>query len=306
MDYSDAFFVPAGITYFDSAASSLTAKAVLQEMDAYYRQKRANIHRGAHRLTRSASEAYEAVYGKMAQFFHASEQEFTAVRNATEALNAVALGLDWNAGDEVIVTDVEHHSNFLPWLRLKQKGVRVKILEGDADGRLSPDALSIHLTNKTRLVAFTACSNVLGARVPVKELAKTAHDAGAQVALDAAQYVGHHPMDLKSLPIDFMAFSGHKAFGPTGIGALFHREGSGLTPWFVGGGTVRIPQDSADWPKEWKTVYYKNYPRFPKIQLQREKPQADFFTLIESRRSKSDLTEASTDLSKLSTLLQYS
>ncbi len=179
------------------------------------------------------------MYAKLAAFFHASEQEFASVRNTTEALNAVALGLDWNAGDEVVVTDVEHHSNLLPWLRLKEKGVVVKILLADEEGRLDPEKLSALVSAKTRLFSFTACNNVLGAAVPVAELAKAAKDAGALVCLDAAQYVGHHPLDLARVPVDFMAFSGHKCFGPTGIGALFHRDGSGLQPWFVGGGTVR-------------------------------------------------------------------
>ncbi|MBI5225724.1 cysteine desulfurase [Candidatus Micrarchaeota archaeon] len=238
-DYSNLFSVPSGPAYFDSAASSLTAKPVLEAMAAYYGKNRANIHRGAHRYTHQASEQYEAVYGKLAKFFNASDQEFAAVRNATEAFNAVALGLDWNAGDEVIVSDVEHHSNFLPWLRLKEKGVKIKILVSDGDGTLSADALSGLLSKKTKLVSFTACSNVLGATVPVVELAKAAKDSGALVCVDAAQYVGHRPIDLKKWPVDFLAFSGHKVFGPTGIGALFHRHDSGLEPWFVGGGTVR-------------------------------------------------------------------
>ena len=238
-DYSSHFSVPSGPAYFDSAASSLTAKGALDAMDAYYRQNRANVHRGAHRYTRQASEHYEAVYGKLASFFNASEQEFAAVRNSTEALNAVALGLDWKSGDEVVVTDVEHHSNLLPWLRLKQQGVKIKVLKSDAQGRLSADDLSELISKKTRLFSFTACSNVLGATVPVVDLAKVAKEAGALVCVDAAQYVGHHTVDLRKWPVDFLAFSGHKAFGPTGIGALFHREGSGLQPWFVGGGTVR-------------------------------------------------------------------
>lgn len=208
-------------------------------MSSYYGQKRANIHRGAHRFTRLASEAYEEVYAKLAKFFNVGEQEFAAVRNSTEALNAVALGLDWKVGDEVVVTDAEHHSNLLPWLRLKEKGVKIKVLKSDAQGRLAADALSELLSKKTRLVSFTACSNVLAAAVPVVELCKAARDLGALVCVDAAQYVGHHAVDLKKWPVDFLAFSGHKCFGPTGIGVLFHREGSGLQPWFVGGGTVR-------------------------------------------------------------------
>jgi len=238
-DFSSLFSVPSGPAYFDSAASSLTCKASLDAMAAYYGKTRANVHRGAHRYTRQASEQYESVYARLAKFFNASEQEFAAVRNSTEALNAVALGLEWTVGDEIIVTDVEHHSNLLPWLRLQKQGVKIKILEADGQGHLQADDLSELLSKKTKLVAFSACSNVLGATVPVVELAKAAGDAGAKVCVDAAQYVGHHAVDLKKWPVDFLAFSGHKAFGPTGIGVLFHREASGLEPWFVGGGTVR-------------------------------------------------------------------
>ncbi|MBI2445093.1 cysteine desulfurase [Candidatus Micrarchaeota archaeon] len=237
--FSSLFSVPSGPAYFDSAASSLTCKAALEAMASYYSQDRANVHRGAHRYTRQASERYEAVYGKLASFFNATDQEFAAVRNSTEALNAVALGLDWKSGDEVVVTDVEHHSNLLPWLRLQKQGVKIRVLAADGQGRFQADDLSELLSRKTRLVSFTACSNVLGASVPVVDLAKAAQDAGALVCVDAAQYVGHHAVDLKKWPVDFLAFSGHKCFGPTGIGALFHREGSGLQPWFVGGGTVR-------------------------------------------------------------------
>ena len=237
--YSSFFSIPSGPAYFDSAASSLTCKSSLEAMATYYGEPRANVHRGAHRFTRQASEQYEAVYGKLAKFFNASDQEFAAVRNSTEAINAVALGLDWKTGDEVIFTDVEHHSNLLPWLRLQKKGVKIKILKSDPEGRLQADDLSALLSQKTKLVSFTACSNVLGATVPVVDLAKAAQDSGALVCVDAAQYVGHHAVDLKKWPVDFLAFSGHKCFGPTGIGALFHRSDSGLEPWFVGGGTVR-------------------------------------------------------------------
>ncbi len=240
MDLQSLFQRPKGVTYFDSAASSLTAVPVLEKMQEYYRDYRANIHRGQHRLTRKASEEYEAVYGKLAKFFHADEQEFVAVRNATEAINGVALGLDWKAGDEVVITDVEHTSNLLPWLRLKEKGVKVRIVESDEKGRFWTEGFAPLLSKRTRLVAFTACSNVLGAKVPVKEIAKAAKENGSLVLVDAAQYVGHHQVDLREWrEVDYMAFSGHKAFGPTGIGALFHRGSAPLEPWFLGGGTIK-------------------------------------------------------------------
>lgn len=240
MDVQSLFQRPRGIAYFDSAASSLTAVPVLEKMQEYYSEYRANIHRGQHRLTRKASEEYEAVYAKLARFFRADEQEFIAVRNTTEGINGVALGLDWKAGDEVIVTDVEHHSNLLPWLRLKEKGVKIRAVESDEKGIFSAEDFAPMLSKKTKLVAYTACSNVLGAKVPIKQIAKAAKDAGALVLVDAAQYVGHHEVDLRDWQaVDYLAFSGHKTFGPTGIGVLFHRKGAPLEPWFLGGGTVK-------------------------------------------------------------------
>ena len=239
MDVSKFFPPQEKVAYFDSAASSLTALPVLKKMDEYYLQYRSNVHRGAHRFTRKSSEEYEGVYKKLAKFFHAKESEFISVRNCTEGINGVALGREWKEGDEVIVTDMEHHSNLLPWLQLKKKGVKVRVLEAEMDGSVDAEKLRVLLSKKTKLFAFSACSNVLGAKVPVEKLAKIAKEEGALILLDAAQYVGHHPLDLGRMPVDFMAFSAHKCFGPTGVGALFHREGAQLEPWFVGGGTVR-------------------------------------------------------------------
>jgi cysteine desulfurase/selenocysteine lyase len=179
------------------------------------------------------------VYGKLARFFHAKETEFVQVRNTTEAINGVALGLEWKAEDEVVVGSIEHHSNLLPWLRLKEKGVKVKILQADESGLLAAENLKSLLTPKTKLVALSACSNVLGAKEPIEQLVKTAKENHSLILLDAAQHVGHHPLDLSKVQADYIAFSGHKIFGPTGIGALYHREGAPLTPWFVGGGTIR-------------------------------------------------------------------
>ncbi|VVB56625.1 Cysteine desulfurase [uncultured archaeon] len=239
MDITSLFDAPKNPAYFDSAASSLTAKPVRAKMEEFYSQYRANIHRGAHRYTKKASQEYEAVYAKLAKFFHAKESEFIQVRNTTEAINGVALGLDFQRGDEIVTTSIEHHSNLLPWLRLKEKGVVVRILEADDEGKLAPDKLKALLTPKTKLVALTACSNVLGTKEPLEQLVKVSKDNHSLVLLDAAQQVGHHPLDLSKVKADYMAFSGHKVFGPTGIGALYHREGAPLAPWFVGGGTIR-------------------------------------------------------------------
>ncbi len=228
-----------GIIYFDNAASSLTPESVLRKELEFYREYRANIHRGAHRLTLRASKEYEVVYAKLAKFFNARENEFVNVRNATEALNAAVMGLEWHEGDEVVTTSVEHHSCLLPLVRLqRERGVKLKVVQANREGLFSASDFEPLLTKKTKLIAFTACSNVLGTRVPIKEIARLAHDAGALALLDAAQYVGHHPVNLKELGVDFMAFSGHKCFAPTGTGVLYHREDVKLNPVFVGGGTI--------------------------------------------------------------------
>ncbi len=245
MDIASLFDAPKNPIYFDSAASSLTAIPVRQKMEEFYSLYRANIHRGAHQYTKRASEEYEQVYGKLAKFFKSKESEFIQVRNTTEAINGVTLGTKWKEGDEVIVSSIEHHSNLLPWLKLKEMGVKVNILQADEEGLLSPEILKTLLTPRTKLVAITACSNVLGMKEPVEQLIKIAKENQTSakdrtlVLLDAAQYVGHHPLDLSKVKADYMAFSGHKCFGPTGIGVLYHREGAPLAPWFVGGGTIR-------------------------------------------------------------------
>jgi cysteine desulfurase/selenocysteine lyase len=179
------------------------------------------------------------VYPKLAKFFHANEQEFVNVRNCTEAINAVALGNDWKENDEIIVTDIEHHSNLLPWLKLGEKGVKVKIIKSDEQGIIDANGLNELICKKTKLVSFSACSNVVGAQMPIEQMVKISKDAGALVMIDAAQHVGHHALDLSKVKADYIAFSAHKCFGPTGVGVLYHREGAPLNPWFLGGGTIR-------------------------------------------------------------------
>ncbi|MBI4399142.1 aminotransferase class V-fold PLP-dependent enzyme, partial [Candidatus Micrarchaeota archaeon] len=201
MNLSSHFPMPNGKIYFDSAASSITAMPVLEKMQEFYTTYRANIHRGEHSLTKKASEEYELVYEKLAKFFHADSQEFINLRNATEAINGVSLGLDWQPDDEVIITDAEHHSNLLPWLRLKEKGVKLKVLEIDINGIINEENLKTLISKKTKLVAFTASSNVVAAKVPVMSLTKIAKDNGSLVLVDAAQYVGHQPIDLKNTPV---------------------------------------------------------------------------------------------------------
>ncbi|MFH0714101.1 MAG: cysteine desulfurase [Candidatus Micrarchaeota archaeon] len=227
------------VVYFDNAATSLTPFPVLEKMNEYYNEYRANIHRGAHRLTQRASKEYERGYEVMAKFFNAKPSEFINVTNTTEAINSVALGLDFSKKNEVVLTNIEHHSNLLPWIELEKRGkVKLKFVNVNSKGAVDLNDFSDAISSKTALVTFTAVSNVLGNKLPVQEIVKISHDAGALTLVDAAQAVGHEKIDLRKWNCDFMAFSSHKCYGPTGVGALYHREGVALKPAMYGGGTV--------------------------------------------------------------------
>jgi len=228
----------AEVCYLDSAATSLSPEPVLDAMLEYEHTCRANAGRGVHRIARLASRKYQDAHRKVRDFIHAREGDVVFTRNSTEALNAVAFGLPWQAGDQVISTLLEHHSNLLPWMRLRERqGIDLRLLTPGQDGALDPAALAEIITKKTRLVALTQASNVLGNVVPVSEFAKCCHDYGALLLVDGSQSVPHIPVDVEQMGCDFLCFSGHKMLGPTGTGALFMREPS-LEPLLVGGGGV--------------------------------------------------------------------
>ncbi|MFH1056435.1 MAG: aminotransferase class V-fold PLP-dependent enzyme [Candidatus Micrarchaeota archaeon] len=200
------------VVYFDNAATSLTPEPVLEKMLEYYREYRANIHRGEHRLTEKASEEYEKVYDIAGKFFNARPSEFIDVRNTTEAINAVALGLDFSKRSEIVTTSIEHHSCLLPWVRLEEEGkIKLKIVQGSRDGAFDLQDFQDSVSKNTALVAFTATSNVLGNKTPVKEICSIAKDAGAYSLVDAAQAVGHRKVDLRDWNCDFLLFRGTRA-----------------------------------------------------------------------------------------------
>jgi cysteine desulfurase/selenocysteine lyase len=226
------------VCYLDSAATSLSPEPVLQEMLGYERRYRANAGRGVHRLAQQASQKYRDAHEKVRKFIHAQEGELVFTRNSTEAINMVASGFPWQEGDQVITTLLEHHSNLLPWMRLRdQHKIDLRLITPAPDGTLDPIALEEAITKKTRLVAISHASNVLGNVVPVREFAKICHDHGALLLVDGSQSVPHIPVDVEQLGCDFLCFSGHKMLGPTGTGVLFMRE-SCLEPLLVGGGSV--------------------------------------------------------------------
>lgn len=216
------------LVYLDSAASSQKPIQVLDAMDDVYRNHYANVHRGAYTLSEESTAAYEAARATAARFIHAgSPNEVAFVRGATSGLNAVAYGWGLNhleAGDKILLTLMEHHANVVPWqLLTRYTGAKLVYAPFTEDYRLDVDALVRLLDDGVKVVALTAMSNVLGTIPPVAAIAALARERGALVVVDAAQLVPHSPVDVAALDADFVAFSGHKMLGPTGIGVLWGR-----------------------------------------------------------------------------------
>ncbi len=234
------------VIYLDNAATTQKPYSVIEAVSNFWAHHNANVHRGGHGAGARASELYEAARERVARFLNAREPaEIVFTRGTTEAINLVASS--WGeafvkAGDEIIVTEMEHHANLLPWMRLAEKqGATLKVWRITDDGRLNLDDLRALLTERTRLVAVVHISNVLGVVNPVAEICRLTHAAGALCLVDAAQSVAHMPVDVQAIDCDFLAFSGHKAYGPTGIGALYAKRSllEAMPPYQVGGGIVK-------------------------------------------------------------------
>ncbi|MGQ9657387.1 MAG: aminotransferase class V-fold PLP-dependent enzyme [Fimbriimonadales bacterium] len=235
------------VVYLDNAATTQKPYAVIEAVSNFWAHHNANVHRGGHGVGAKASEMYEAARARVAQFINAREPaEIVFTRGTTEAINLVATS--WGeaflqAGDEIIVTEMEHHANLLPWMRLAEKqGARLKVWRITDDGRLNLDDLAHLLTERTRLVTVSHISNVLGTVNPVEAICQRAHAAGALCLVDAAQSIAHMPVDVQTIDCDFLAFSGHKAYGPTGIGVLYAKRAllEAMPPYHVGGGMVQV------------------------------------------------------------------
>jgi cysteine desulfurase/selenocysteine lyase len=226
------------VCYLDSAATSLSPEPVLQAVLDYERHYRANVGRGVHRLSQIASQKYWDAHRKVAAFIGADGGETVFTRNTTEAITLVAEGLPWNPGDRVVTTLLEHHSNLLPWMRLRdRRGVDLTVIPPGPGGTITPESVAAAVDDRTRLVAVTHASNVLGNLLPVREIGKAARDCGALFLVDGAQSVPHIPLTVRDLECDFLCFSGHKMLGPTGTGVLWMREPI-LEPLVVGGGSI--------------------------------------------------------------------
>ena len=230
-----------GLVYLDSAATSQTPRPVIEAMDAYYNGYRASIHRGVYPLAVEATEAYEGARAKVAAFTGSTAGETVFTRNATEALNIVAQAwgrANIRAGDLIVVTQMEHHSNLVPWQMVAQAtGAELAYVPIDDEGVLDLDALDGLLARSPKVVAVAHVSNVLGTVNPISEIVERAHAAGAIVSVDGAQAAPHMPLDVGALGADFYSWTGHKAYGPTGIGVLHgRRELLEEMPPLLGGG----------------------------------------------------------------------
>ncbi len=233
------------LVWFDNAATTQKPTAVIDRLSYFYQHENSNIHRAAHELAARATDAYENARRQVQRFLGAaSAEEIVFVRGATEAINLVAQS--WgrkniSAGDEIIVSHLEHHANIVPWQMLAlERGAQLKVVPVDSTGQLRLDEFQRLLTDRTKIVSIAHVSNALGTVTPVKDVIDIAHRAGATVLIDGAQSISHMPIDVKSLGADFFVLSGHKVFGPTGIGVLYGRQAvlEDMPPWQGGGNMI--------------------------------------------------------------------
>ena len=231
MNYREDFNVfreKPNLAYLDNAAMALKPDCVINAIDNYYKNYGVNVHRGVYQLSYEATDLYDEARTTIAKFINSSFEEVVFTRGASSSLNLVAqsYGMSFiNEGDEVITTELEHHSSHMPWINVcKAKKAVLKYIPLNKEGRITVEAFKSVLSNKTKLVAITYVSNVMGYITPIEEIIKLAHEVGAIVSVDGAQAVPHMKIDVKKLDCDFLSFSGHKLCGPTGIGVLYGKK----------------------------------------------------------------------------------
>ena len=233
------------LVYFDNASTSQKPKQVIDVMDFYYKNYNANIHRSIHELGEEATAKFEEAHQKVADFINAdSYQNIVFTKNTTESLNlgAYSLTASLKKDDEIAISQMEHHSNFVPWQQLaKQRGLKLKFIEINDEGELDKESIKKNITKNTKIVSITHVSNVLGTINPIEEISKIAHENRALIVVDGAQAAPHMPVDVKKLDADFYAFSGHKMLGPTGIGVLYGKKEmlEAMQPFLYGGEMIR-------------------------------------------------------------------
>ncbi|MFT5241293.1 MAG: cysteine desulfurase/selenocysteine lyase [Kiritimatiellia bacterium] len=234
------------LVYLDSAATALKPRAVVNAVERYYLEESANVHRGVHYLSQKATESYEGTREKVRAFLNAQQaEEIVFTSGTTAAINTVAQGLAQQgvirAGDEILISHMEHHSNIVPWQMLRDRtGCTLKVIPITDDGALDMDAYASLLGPRVKLVSIVQLSNSLGTVNPIKAITEQAHEHGALVLVDAAQSVACFPVDVRDLDCDFLAFSGHKLFGPTGVGVLYGKAAllEALPPMMGGGDMI--------------------------------------------------------------------
>jgi cysteine desulfurase/selenocysteine lyase len=233
------------LVYLDNASTTHKPQGVIDRLTRFYAEENANVHRGLHRLSELATDAYEAARAAVARFLNAPEsREIVFVRGTTEAINLVADSFGRSrvgAGDAVVISAMEHHSNLVPWQRLcEEKGARLRIIPVSDAGELDLDACATLLDDRTRIVAVVHVSNALGTINPIADIVRLAHGRGIPVLVDGAQAAAHMPVDVQALGCDFYAFSGHKMLGPTGVGALYARASllQAMPPYQSGGDMI--------------------------------------------------------------------
>ena len=234
------------LVYFDNAATTHKPQGVLAALASYYATENSNIHRGVHHLSQRATFSFERARGRVHMFLNTNDaSEVIFVRGTTEAINLVAQSYgraNVNAGDEIVISHMEHHSNIVPWqLLCEEKNARLRVIPVDDEGELDIDAFVRLLSHRTRIVAVTHASNVLGTVNPIRQIVESAHAHGVPVFVDGAQAVPHIPVDVQELGCDFYAFSGHKFFGPTGIGVLYGKHAllEAMPPYEAGGSMIQ-------------------------------------------------------------------
>ncbi|MDA2993643.1 MAG: cysteine desulfurase [Actinomycetota bacterium] len=248
------------LVYLDSGATSQKPQVVIEAESDFYRNHNAAAHRGAHQLAEEATEAIEAARSKVATFLGGAVDEIVFTKHSTEALNLLAYSIGnspvgnrfhLKPGDEIVISEMEHHANLIPWQQLaKRTGAVLKWFEVNKDGRLDLSNIEGVITARTKIVALTHQSNVLGTIIPLSGLVERAHDVGAVFILDACQSVPHMPVNVADLDIDFLVFSGHKAVGPTGVGVLWGRANllAELPPFLFGGSMIEsVTMTEATW-----------------------------------------------------------
>jgi len=232
------------LVYLDNAATSQKPKQVIDAVKNYYESYNANIHRSIHKLGEEATAAYEAAHKKAAGFINADFEEIVFTKNTTESINLLAYSLTNNlkAGDEIVISQMEHHSNFVPWQQLAiRNNLKLKFIKINKEGLLDEESIKENITKKTKIISLVHVSNVLGTINDVGEIGKIAHENDAFFIVDGAQSVPHMPVDVKKLDCDFLAFSGHKMLGPTGIGVLYGKKNllENMQPFLYGGEMIK-------------------------------------------------------------------